>query len=170
MRPSLILPSPLFVLSARSFPLFVIGGVGVHLTQAWLTDPFLPFRNANQLSWLSGVPGGVRTLSVASNRWVAAVCLFAVYVLRALSADRLSAGLRYTTPSSSSRLGPGVYALRPGVYALMVAARHLFPTVTNNIFLHRLTGLTSYSHLLNLENLDISRNEVDSLRRACLFK
>ncbi|KAJ7163243.1 hypothetical protein C8R46DRAFT_1352952 [Mycena filopes] len=56
--------------------------------------------NANQLSWLSGVPGGVRTLSVASNR---------------------------------------------------------------------LTGLTSYSHLLNLENLDISRNEVDSLRQlACL--
>ncbi|KAJ7366542.1 hypothetical protein DFH08DRAFT_834757 [Mycena albidolilacea] len=56
--------------------------------------------NANQLSWLSGIPGGVRTLSVASNR---------------------------------------------------------------------LTGLTSYSHLLNLENLDISRNEVDSLRQlACL--
>ncbi|KAJ7645652.1 hypothetical protein DFH06DRAFT_1212043 [Mycena polygramma] len=56
--------------------------------------------NANQLSWLSGVPGGVRTLSVASNR---------------------------------------------------------------------LTGLTSYSHLLNLENLDISGNEVDSLRQlACL--
>ncbi|KAJ7242874.1 hypothetical protein B0H12DRAFT_1131751 [Mycena haematopus] len=52
--------------------------------------------NANQLSWLSGIPGGVRTLSVASNR---------------------------------------------------------------------LTGLTSYSHLLNLENLDISRNEVDSLRQ-----
>ncbi|KAJ7164715.1 hypothetical protein C8R43DRAFT_1232838 [Mycena crocata] len=56
--------------------------------------------NTNQLSWLSGVPGGVRTLSVASNR---------------------------------------------------------------------LTGLTSYSHLLNLENLDISGNEVDSLRQlACL--
>ncbi|KAJ7725348.1 hypothetical protein B0H16DRAFT_281822 [Mycena metata] len=55
--------------------------------------------NANQLSWLSGIPGGVRTLSVASNR---------------------------------------------------------------------LTGVTSYSHLLNLENLDISRNEVDSLRRASL--
>ncbi|KAF7357652.1 Sin component scaffold protein cdc11 [Mycena sanguinolenta] len=52
--------------------------------------------NANHLSWLSGIPGGVRTLSVASNR---------------------------------------------------------------------LTGLTSYSHLLNLENLDISRNEVDSLRQ-----
>lgn len=28
-----------------------------------------------------------------------------------------------------------------------------------------LTGLTSYSHLLNLENLDISHNEVESLRR-----
>ncbi|KAJ6557226.1 hypothetical protein DFH09DRAFT_1163435 [Mycena vulgaris] len=56
--------------------------------------------NGNQLSWLSGVPGGVRTLSVASNR---------------------------------------------------------------------LTGVTSYSHLLNLENLDISGNEVDSLRQlACL--
>ncbi|KAK7048103.1 hypothetical protein R3P38DRAFT_2867383 [Favolaschia claudopus] len=56
--------------------------------------------NSNELSWLSGIPGGVRTLSVASNR---------------------------------------------------------------------LTGLTSYSHLLNLENLDISRNEVDSLRQlACL--
>ncbi|KAJ7644301.1 hypothetical protein FB45DRAFT_897485 [Roridomyces roridus] len=56
--------------------------------------------NDNQLAWLSGVPGGVRTLSVASNR---------------------------------------------------------------------LTGLTSYSHLLNLENLDISGNEVDSLRQlACL--
>ncbi|KAJ6620748.1 hypothetical protein B0H10DRAFT_2215737 [Mycena sp. CBHHK59/15] len=52
--------------------------------------------NSNQLSWLSGVPSGVRTLSVASN------CL---------------------------------------------------------------TGLTSYSHLLNLENLDISGNEVDSLRQ-----
>lgn len=34
----------------------------------------------------------------------------------------------------------------------------------------RLTGLTSYSHLLNLENLDISRNEVDSLRRASLLR
>lgn len=29
-----------------------------------------------------------------------------------------------------------------------------------------LTGITSYSHLLNLENLDISRNDVDSLRRG----
>lgn len=28
-----------------------------------------------------------------------------------------------------------------------------------------LTGLTSFSHLLNLENLDISRNDIDSLRR-----
>lgn len=27
-------------------------------------------RNDNQLSWLSGVPGTVRTLSVASNMWV----------------------------------------------------------------------------------------------------
>ncbi|KAJ7175492.1 hypothetical protein C8R46DRAFT_1030548 [Mycena filopes] len=27
----------------------------------------------------------------------------------------------------------------------------------------RLTGMTSYSHLLNLEDLDISKNEVDSL-------
>ncbi|KAF8630823.1 hypothetical protein AX17_005182 [Amanita inopinata Kibby_2008] len=56
--------------------------------------------NSNQLSWLSGIPGSVRTLSVAFN------CL---------------------------------------------------------------TGLTSYSHLTNLENLDISRNEVESLRQlACL--
>ncbi|KAF7296502.1 hypothetical protein HMN09_01057000 [Mycena chlorophos] len=56
--------------------------------------------NGNQLAWLSGIPSGVRTLSVASNR---------------------------------------------------------------------LTGVTSYSHLLNLENLDISRNEVDSLRQlSCL--
>lgn len=29
-----------------------------------------------------------------------------------------------------------------------------------------LTGMTSYSHLLNLENLDISRNDVESLRRG----
>ncbi|KAJ7175521.1 hypothetical protein C8R46DRAFT_1030568 [Mycena filopes] len=29
----------------------------------------------------------------------------------------------------------------------------------------RLTGMTSYSHLLNLEDLDISKNEVDSLRQ-----
>jgi len=28
-----------------------------------------------------------------------------------------------------------------------------------------LTALTSFSHLLNLENLDISRNNIDSLRR-----
>ncbi|KAF8073655.1 hypothetical protein FPV67DRAFT_1409515 [Lyophyllum atratum] len=56
--------------------------------------------NSNQLAWLSGVPGSVRTLSVASN------CL---------------------------------------------------------------TGLTSYSHLLNLENLDISRNDIESLNQlACL--
>ncbi|TBU25484.1 hypothetical protein BD311DRAFT_669517 [Dichomitus squalens] len=56
--------------------------------------------NSNQLSWLSGVPGTVRTLSVASNL---------------------------------------------------------------------LTGVTSFSHLLNLENLDISRNEIDSLRQLeCL--
>ncbi|KAF8349237.1 hypothetical protein F5887DRAFT_945111 [Amanita rubescens] len=56
--------------------------------------------NSNHLSWLSGVPDTVRTLSVASN------CL---------------------------------------------------------------TELTSYSHLTNLEHLDISRNEVESLRQlACL--
>jgi hypothetical protein len=29
----------------------------------------------------------------------------------------------------------------------------------------RLSSITSYGHLLNLENLDISLNEVDSLRR-----
>ncbi|THV03804.1 hypothetical protein K435DRAFT_826966 [Dendrothele bispora CBS 962.96] len=56
--------------------------------------------NCNQLSWLSGVPDSVRTLSVASNS---------------------------------------------------------------------LTGVTSYHHLLNLENLDISRNQVDSLKQlVCL--
>ncbi|EMD39716.1 hypothetical protein CERSUDRAFT_112020 [Gelatoporia subvermispora B] len=56
--------------------------------------------NANQLSWLSGVPGSVRSLSAASNA---------------------------------------------------------------------LTGVTSFSHLLNLEHLDISRNEIDSLRQLeCL--
>ncbi|KAF5337481.1 hypothetical protein D9758_013588 [Tetrapyrgos nigripes] len=56
--------------------------------------------NCNQLSWLSGVPGSVRTLCVASNS---------------------------------------------------------------------LTGVTSYHHLLNLENLDISRNQVDSLKQlSCL--
>ncbi|KAF9068641.1 hypothetical protein BDP27DRAFT_1327047 [Rhodocollybia butyracea] len=56
--------------------------------------------NANLLSWLSGVPNTVRTLSVACNS---------------------------------------------------------------------LTGLTSYHHLLNLENLDISRNDVDSLTQlSCL--
>ncbi|KAI0629876.1 hypothetical protein C8Q77DRAFT_1064510 [Trametes polyzona] len=56
--------------------------------------------NSNQLAWLSGVPGTVRTLSVASNL---------------------------------------------------------------------LTGVTSFSHLLNLENLDISRNQIDSLRQLqCL--
>ncbi|KAF9013368.1 hypothetical protein BDQ17DRAFT_1343296 [Cyathus striatus] len=52
--------------------------------------------NSNQLSWLSGVPGFVRSLSVAHNH---------------------------------------------------------------------LTGLTSYSHLVNLENLDISYNDIDSLRQ-----
>ncbi|GLB38287.1 putative leucine-rich repeats, outliers [Lyophyllum shimeji] len=66
---------------------------------------FLPRLDAlslhsNQLSWLSGVPGSVRTLSVASNS---------------------------------------------------------------------LTGLTSYNHLLNLENLDISRNDIESLNQlSCL--
>ncbi|RDB17895.1 Septation initiation network scaffold protein cdc11 [Hypsizygus marmoreus] len=56
--------------------------------------------NANQLAWLSGIPGTVRTLSVASNS---------------------------------------------------------------------LTGLTSFSHLLNLEHLDISRNDIESLNQlACL--
>ena len=35
--------------------------------------------------------------------------------------------------------------------------------------LYRLTAITSYSHLLNLENLDISHNEVDSLRRELVF-
>ncbi|OCH91116.1 hypothetical protein OBBRIDRAFT_792626 [Obba rivulosa] len=56
--------------------------------------------NSNQLSWLSGVPGSVRSLSVASNI---------------------------------------------------------------------LTGVTSFSHLLNLEHLDISRNEIDTLRQLeCL--
>ncbi|KAK7056617.1 Protein nud1 [Paramarasmius palmivorus] len=56
--------------------------------------------NNNMLSWLSGVPGTVRTLAVASNN---------------------------------------------------------------------LTGITSYHHLLNLENLDISRNEVESLTQlSCL--
>ncbi|KAI9064682.1 L domain-like protein [Trametes sanguinea] len=56
--------------------------------------------NSNQLEWLSGIPGSVRTLSVASNL---------------------------------------------------------------------LTGVTSFSHLLNLENLDISRNQIDSLRQLeCL--
>ncbi|KAF9485890.1 L domain-like protein [Pholiota conissans] len=34
---------------------------------------------------------------------------------------------------------------------------------------HSLTGITSYSHLLNLENLDISHNDVESLRQLeCL--
>ncbi|KAJ3930819.1 MAG: hypothetical protein NXY57DRAFT_1010301 [Lentinula lateritia] len=56
--------------------------------------------NSNLLSWLSGVPSTVRTLSVACNS---------------------------------------------------------------------LTGLTSYHHLLNLENLDISKNEVESLSQlSCL--
>ncbi|KAG6903283.1 hypothetical protein C0995_000178 [Termitomyces sp. Mi166 len=56
--------------------------------------------NSNQLSWLSGIPGSVRTLSAASNS---------------------------------------------------------------------LTGLTSYSHLLNLEKLDISRNDVESLKLKVLW-
>ncbi|THH28028.1 hypothetical protein EUX98_g6162 [Antrodiella citrinella] len=51
--------------------------------------------NSNQLSWLSGVPGSVRTLSVASNI---------------------------------------------------------------------LTGVTSFNHLINLENVDVSDNKLDSLR------
>ncbi|KNZ73029.1 Septation initiation network scaffold protein cdc11 [Termitomyces sp. J132] len=56
--------------------------------------------NSNQLGWLSGIPGSVRTLSAASNS---------------------------------------------------------------------LTGLTSYSHLVNLEKLDISRNDVESLKQlGCL--
>ncbi|KAH9947417.1 hypothetical protein B0H21DRAFT_738596 [Amylocystis lapponica] len=56
--------------------------------------------NGNQLSWLSGVPGTVRSLCAASNA---------------------------------------------------------------------LTSVTSYSHLLNLEHLDISRNQIDSLRQLeCL--
>ncbi|KAJ7202834.1 hypothetical protein GGX14DRAFT_653064 [Mycena pura] len=77
--------------------------------------------NENQLAWLSGVPSGLRTLSVASNRLVL------------MSTSRLYV----------CWLGPSVRT--------------------------QLTGLTSYSHLLNLENLDISRNEVDSLRQlACL--
>lgn len=29
----------------------------------------------------------------------------------------------------------------------------------------RLTGVTSFSHLINLEHLDISRNDIDSLQR-----
>jgi len=33
------------------------------------------------------------------------------------------------------------------------------------LFSASLTGITSYNHLLNLENLDISHNAVDSLRR-----
>ncbi|KAI6114273.1 hypothetical protein F5141DRAFT_1105535 [Pisolithus sp. B1] len=56
--------------------------------------------NSNRLSWLSGIPGSVRTLSVASNL---------------------------------------------------------------------LTAVTSFSHLLNLENLDISHNDIDSLTQLqCL--
>ncbi|KAL4070028.1 hypothetical protein V8B97DRAFT_1918076 [Scleroderma yunnanense] len=56
--------------------------------------------NCNRLSWLSGVPGSVRTLSVASNL---------------------------------------------------------------------LTAVTSFSHLLNIENLDVSHNEIDSLTQLqCL--
>ncbi|OBZ71732.1 Septation initiation network scaffold protein cdc11 [Grifola frondosa] len=76
-----------------------------HIDSAARLKEFLPrldslSLNFNQLSWLSGIPGTVRTLSVASNT---------------------------------------------------------------------ITGLTSFSHLLNLENLDISRNQVDSLRQLeCL--
>ncbi|KAI1789389.1 hypothetical protein LXA43DRAFT_892958 [Ganoderma leucocontextum] len=76
-----------------------------HLDSTARLKEFLPrldslSLNFNQLSWLSGVPGNVRTLSVASNL---------------------------------------------------------------------LTGVTSFSHLLNLENLDISRNRIDSLRQLeCL--
>lgn len=40
---------------------------------------------------------------------------------------------------------------------------------TLSVACNSLTGLTSYSHLLNLENLDISHNEVESLRQlGCL--
>ncbi|KAG2010102.1 protein phosphatase regulatory subunit, variant 3 [Coprinopsis cinerea AmutBmut pab1-1] len=40
---------------------------------------------------------------------------------------------------------------------------------TLSVASNSLTGLTSYSHLLNIENLDISHNEVDSLRQLeCL--
>lgn len=77
-------------------------------------------RNSNQLSWLSGIPSTVRTLSVASNLYVSVACC----PLGPLLNDRLHHSWRI-----------------------------------------RLTGVTSFSHLLNLENLDISRNKVDSLRR-----
>ena len=37
--------------------------------------------------------------------------------------------------------------------------------VFRRLFNNSLTGVTSFSHLLNLENLDISNNALDSLRR-----
>ena len=46
-----------------------------------------------------------------------------------------------------------------------VVERELRSLLTSVIRLCSLTGVTSFSHLLNLENLDISRNQVDSLRR-----
>ncbi|KAJ4482458.1 hypothetical protein J3R30DRAFT_3699990 [Lentinula aciculospora] len=85
--------------------LYSIDLSGKNLESAARLKEFLPHLdclkiNSNLLSWLSGVPSTVRTLSVACNS---------------------------------------------------------------------LTGLTSYHHLLNLENLDISRNEVDSLiQLSCL--
>ncbi|KAG7088634.1 hypothetical protein E1B28_012606 [Marasmius oreades] len=73
--------------------------VGIPFKQA-LHAERVPRRNNNLLSWLSGIPGTVRTLSVSSNS---------------------------------------------------------------------LTRLTSYHHLLNLENLDISGNEIESLSQlSCL--
>lgn len=44
---------------------------------------------------------------------------------------------------------------------------HLARSVSEEVDLPftSLTGLTSYHHLLNLENLDISRNDVESLTR-----
>ncbi|KAF7297698.1 hypothetical protein MKEN_01393100 [Mycena kentingensis (nom. inval.)] len=83
--------------------------------------------NGNQLSWLSGIPNGVRTLSAASNRRRRSIGGFATF------------SIENKVPK------------------------------TNGVSRFRLTGLTSYNHLQNLENLDISRNEVDSLRQlACL--
>jgi hypothetical protein len=74
-------------------------------------------RNENELAWLSGVPGTVRTLSVAGNRCVL------------LSREGGTCHSRFCS----------------------------------------LTSMTSYAHLLKLENLDISRNDIDSLRRECLL-